>query len=111
MGIAQTNITMIGFLCDMISNKIVVIRGRGISVIFYYSGVSGIGYLRQQYTTEYTDICGRGRLEKDLDKDTDTTCSWSSSGLGSESFSRGPGYSSVFRFVLPVFFHIVQWCG
>jgi hypothetical protein len=30
----------------MVTHKIVVIRGREISVIFYYSDFSGIGYLR-----------------------------------------------------------------
>ena len=87
MVIAQTNITGYWFFFDMVTHKIVVIRGRKISVIFYYSGFSGCTlhpvhtiHPVQQYTAFFL-----GHKDLDLRIRTSATCSWSSSGLGSES--------------------------
>ena len=89
---------MIGVFFDMVSNKIVVIRGREISVIFYYSDFSGCT-LHPVYTIHPVHYTAFFLVTKDLDKDKDTTCSWSSSGLGSglgsESFSKGSEYCSL----------------
>ena len=83
----------------MVTHKIV--RGREISVIFYYSDFSGCT-LHPVYTIHLVQQHAAFFLgHKDLDKDKDTTCSWSSSGLGSglgsECFSKGSVYCSVFQ--------------
>ena len=98
---------LLGFFFYMVSNKIVVIRGHEISVIFYYSDLSGCTLHPYTLYTQHTTLLFF-LVTEDLDKDKDTTCSWSSSGLGSglgsESFSKGSEYCSVFQ---DTFF---AWC-
>ncbi len=66
----------------MVTHNIVVIRGREISVIFYYSDFSGCTLQWPTPYSQYTTLLFF-LVTEDLDKDKDTTCSWSSSGLGS----------------------------
>ena len=62
MVIAQTNITGYWVFFDMVTHKIVVIRGREISVIFYYSVFQALVTSDNSIPLEYTGICGRELL-------------------------------------------------